>query len=277
MSTPGSFDTDSRPKADAWPAAAPEAGLPPIGPDVAAATAPAPLPRWRAVAEAVLCSSYPTQVAAATALAAFGVRATTPGGRLEASFVLGLAVGDALLVAALVVYLLKRRGESVRAVMLGRSSPLRDAAFGAGLVLPVTVGVAFVIAGLRAIWPAIHNVDTNPMMDVMADPRLVAVFALVVMLAGGVREEMQRAFQLHRLAPGVMGWWPALVLTSVSFGAGHTVQGYDAAVATGLLGALWGALWLSRGSIVAPAVCHALFNLGQLIAAWWVARHGLAA
>lgn len=242
---------------------------------MAAPEAP-PLARWRAVAEAALCSSYPTQILAALALASTGMRPTTPDGGLAAGFVLGMALGDAVLVTALVVFLLKRRGESVRAVMLGRSAVRRDAALGAGLALPVTVGVALLITALRALWPALHNVDTNPMMAAMADPRLVVAFALVVMVAGGVREEMQRAFQLHRLSPGVMGPRTALLITSVSFGLGHTVQGYDAAVATGLLGALWGALWLSRGSIVAPAVCHALFNLGQLLAAWWVARHGLA-
>ena len=38
------------------------------------------------------------------------------------------------------------------------------------------------------------------------------------------------------------------------------------------LGALWGAMWLRRRSIVAAAVCHALFNLGQVLAAWAVGR-----
>ncbi len=125
--------------------------------------------------------------------------------------------------------------------------------------------------------PSLHNLPENPMTALMSDPARVVVFALVVMLAGGVREEIQRAFQLHRLSPGVMGRWPALVVTSVAFGFGHTVQGYDVAVATGLLGALWGALWLVRGSIVAPAVCHAVFNLGQVMAAWWVVRAGVSA
>ena len=39
----------------------------------------------------------------------------------------------------------------------------------------------------------------------------------------------------------------------------------DATLATGLLGAAWGGLFLVRGSIAAPMVSHALFNLAQLI------------
>ena len=75
----------------------------------------------------------------------------------------------------------------------------------------------------------------------MRDPMLAVTFAFVVVLAGGVREELQRGFQLHRLTGHVCGPGLALVLTSLAFGAGHTLQGYDVAVATGVLGAFWGA------------------------------------
>jgi membrane protease YdiL (CAAX protease family) len=140
------------------------------------------------------------------------------------------------------------------------------------MVVPVTLGVAALVLGVRAVWPSMQDVAVNPMMGLMRDPRLAAVFAVVVVFAGGVREEMQRAFQLHRLSPAVGGPWPALAITSLVFGLGHTVQGRDVAVATAALGALWGAMWLVRRSIVAAAVCHALFNLGQVVAGWAASR-----
>jgi membrane protease YdiL (CAAX protease family) len=34
---------------------------------------------------------------------------------------------------------------------------------------------------------------------------------------------------------------------------------------TGTLGALWGAIYLLRGSVVAPIVSHSLFNTTQLL------------
>lgn len=270
---------------------APEAGLPqpaaravvldvddlPLGPAALPPAAPPPLSRTRAVAEVVLCSSYPTQIAAAALLTGLGIRAQAPGGGLAPTFVIALSMLDAALVIALVVWCLRRRGESVGAVMLGARSIVREATIGAALVVPVTIGVALAVVGVRALWPGLHDVAVNPMTALMGDPRLVAVFAVVVVLAGGVREEMQRAFQLHRLAPEVLGPTPALLLTSIAFGLGHTVQGRDVAIATFLLGALWGLLWLKRRSIVAPAVCHALFNLGQVAAAWQVTRLGLDA
>jgi membrane protease YdiL (CAAX protease family) len=50
----------------------------------------------------------------------------------------------------------------------------------------------------------------------------------------------------------------------VAFGAGHFLQGVDAAIATGVLGAFWAIVYLRRRSIVAPVVSHSGFNLVQL-------------
>jgi membrane protease YdiL (CAAX protease family) len=56
------------------------------------------------------------------------------------------------------------------------------------------------------------------------------------------------------------------VVTSVAFGAGHLIQGVDAALATGLLGAFWGSIYLRRRSMVAPLVSHAGFDVLQILA-----------
>ena len=46
--------------------------------------------------------------------------------------------------------------------------------------------------------PVLHNVPHNPLQD-LAHTRVDAiVFALVVMIAGGLREEVQRGFVLRR-------------------------------------------------------------------------------
>ncbi|OFW17580.1 MAG: hypothetical protein A3F69_02100 [Acidobacteria bacterium RIFCSPLOWO2_12_FULL_66_10] len=54
-------------------------------------------------------------------------------------------------------------------------------------------------------------------------------------------------------------------MTSAAFGAGHLLQGADAAIATGLLGAFWGATYLRRRSAVAPMVSHSGFDLLQVL------------
>jgi membrane protease YdiL (CAAX protease family) len=55
-----------------------------------------------------------------------------------------------------------------------------------------------------------------------------------------------------------------VVVASIAFGAGHFLQGADAAVATALLGAFWAVVYLRRRSTVAPMVSHSGFNLMQL-------------
>jgi membrane protease YdiL (CAAX protease family) len=62
------------------------------------------------------------------------------------------------------------------------------------------------------------------------------------------------------------------VVASVLFGAGHLIQGADAAIATGILGAFWGVVYLRRRSVAAPVVSHSGFNLLQLAQALILGR-----
>jgi membrane protease YdiL (CAAX protease family) len=258
--------TDLAPDAHEAPAAAP---CPP-----AVGAAPPPMSRARAILQVLLCSSYPTQLLVAGALAAVGIPGLTPDGGLNASFVIAVSLGDAALVVALIVWFMHRSGESVRATFLAARPPAREAALGVVLVPVVLLGVSVVVLAVRALAPSLHNVPANPMGALMRDPALAATFAVVVVLAGGVREELQRGFQLHRLTSHVCGPVAALVLTSLAFGVGHTLQGYDVAVATGVLGAFWGVLYFRRRTIVAAAVSHGLFNLGQVLVAVAVGEPG---
>ena len=245
--------------------------------EVPAAPAPPPLPppaprltTARALVEVLLCSSYPTQLVVAGALAAAGVPGMKADGSLNAPFVIAVSLGDAALVVALITWFIRRNGESMTAVFLAGRPAWREAALGVGLAPLVVLGVSMLVAAIRAAAPALHNVPTNPMGALMHDPLLAITFAFVVVVAGGGREELQRGFQLHRLTGHVCPPGLALALTSVAFGAGHTLQGYDVAVATGVLGAFWGLLYLGRHSVVAGAVSHGLFNLGQVAIAWAV-------
>jgi membrane protease YdiL (CAAX protease family) len=99
----------------------------------------------------------------------------------------------------------------------------------------------------------------------MTTPRDTAIFAVVVLFAGGVREEVQRAFIIRRFDQYLGGAALGILIFSIVFGLGHVDQGYAAAIATGVLGAAWGVLYWWRQSIIAPMVCHAGFNLSQLL------------
>jgi membrane protease YdiL (CAAX protease family) len=69
---------------------------------------------------------------------------------------------------------------------------------------------------------------------------------------------------LTRFEQSLGGPAVGIVVSSLAFGVGHIVQGVDAAIATGILGAFWGVVYLRRRSVISPVVSHAAFDLLQI-------------
>jgi uncharacterized protein len=218
-----------------------------------------------AALEVLICSDYPTQLALGTTFAALGYPPFAAGGDLNFAFVVGVSIADTVLLIGLVFLFLYAHGERPRDVFVGDRSLAREAMLGVPLTL-VALGIAVVVLLIvRYVAPSLHSVEQNPLQGLLRSPRDAWLFAVVVVLAGGVREEIQRAFQLRRFEVWLGGGGIGVVVTSVAFGGGHLLQGKDAALATGLLGAFWGVVYLRRRSAVAPIVSHAGFNLLQIV------------
>lgn len=217
-----------------------------------------------AVFEVLLCSSYPTQWVIAGALPAFGIAPRTSAGQLNVWFVTTLALADTVVLSGLIWLFLAARGQSARRLLLGDRPVRQEMARGLRLV-PAALAIVITALGLLQLAaPWLRTVARNPLRD-LADTWLDAsLFGLVVIVAGGLREEVQRAFLLDRFERSLGGTAVGVVVTSASFGLGHATQGLDAAVATALLGALWATTYVRRRSIVAPVVCHAGFNVLEL-------------
>ena len=231
---------------------------------------PASLTRGRALAEVVLCSGYPTQFAIAAVL--FGVFRMGPGrdGNPTAGYIVALLTIDTALLLGLIGLFLKRSNDRMRDLFLGfrpRAGEIRLGLLSVPPILAVIVGVQLL---LRTIAPSLHNVPSSPFAGLMDSPWSLAGFVVLLVLAGGLREELQRAFLLHRFEQHLGGAQVGLVVTSLAFGLGHTLQGWDAAVGTTILGAMWGALYLSRRSVVATVTSHAVFNMLQAVMGYWV-------
>lgn len=220
--------------------------------------------RATALLEVILCSDYPTQIVLGATFVALGIRPLTSAGGLNASYIVGLSLADATLLIGLIVLFLRAHGERPQAFFLGQRSVSPEVRAGLRLI-----GWAFVIAlavlvPIQQFAPWLRTVQSNPLQDLIRTPGGAALFAVVVVLAGGVREELQRAFLLRRFEQHLGGARVGLVVTSAAFGVGHMLQGADAAVATAVLGAFWGIVYLRRRSVIAPMVSHAGFNLLQI-------------
>ena len=203
----------------------------------------------------------PSQILLQVLLVQAGWNPVSETGGFSLPFVLTMSLADTVLLIVLMAVLTRAHGDSVSELWLGRRSILRESLLGLALIPSVFLLVVVVLNAVRMVAPSLHNVPTNPLEELArGGPINAAAFGLVAIFAGGVREELQRAFLLRRFERHLGGPWVGVVVLSTAFGLGHAVQGWDAALATGAMGAFWAVLYLRRRSSVAPLVSHAGFN-----------------
>jgi|KBSSwiStaDraftv2_1062776.scaffolds.fasta_scaffold159749_3 membrane protease YdiL (CAAX protease family) len=219
-----------------------------------------------AAVEVLLCSSLPTQIVIGQLLAAIGLDPRTDSGQLSPPFAFALLLIDSVVLTTLMVILTRAHRESPRALWLGDRSIVREFGLGLALVPLVFLIVGLLMTGLMRLVPGLHNVTENPIEQLATGgPHQAAMLGVIAVVAGGVREELQRAFLLRRFEQHLGGPFVGVIVLSIAFGLGHYPQGWDAVVATGVLGAIWAIVYLRRRSSVAPIVSHAGFNLLEVL------------
>lgn len=224
-----------------------------------------PVERLGAVIEVILCSGFPTQLLLIVVLGGLGMPIHGDEGRLNPRFVVIVSMLDAVLVIGLVFMFLRAHHESAREVLIGRVRVLREVFLGVAMIPLAFLVVLLILALALTYVPQLHNVLKNPFEEMLTTRTDAVIFAIVAMISGGLREEIQRGFIVHRFGQYLGGGAWGVAIYSALFGLGHIDQGYDAAIATGTLGAFWGVVYLKRRSIIAPVVSHAGFNLAQVI------------
>jgi uncharacterized protein len=219
--------------------------------------------RISAVLEIVLCSGIPSQLALASIFALAGF-APEPG-QLSLGHVTSLLLLDAALVIGLIAWFLRRQGERPVHVFLGSRPVKPEILLGIPMTAFVFVLALTVLSVVRLIAPSLQNPDGNPFEQLLQTPTQALVLGIVATISGGFREEIQRAFILHRFEQYLGGAYVGLVLYSLLFGLYHSFQGWDAVPATAMLGAFWGAVYIARRSIIAPVVSHSGFNAAEIV------------
>jgi membrane protease YdiL (CAAX protease family) len=217
--------------------------------------------RVLAVFEVLACSSLPTQFLIAGLLVALGVPARATGDQLSLTFVVALSLIDSVVLIALMAVLTHAHGDSAWLLWRGNRPVTGELILGV-LLMPVALFVVAILLGsIRAYAPDLHDVVENPLEALASGgPAGAVLFGVVAIVAGGIREELQRAFLLRRFERHLGGATAGVVVLSTAFGLGHRLQGWDAVIATGALGAFWAVVYLRRRSSIAPIVSHAGFN-----------------
>ena len=217
-----------------------------------------------ALLQLVACSGYPTQILAMAGLMVLGLNPVANPNDWSLAYVATLLTIDSMLLIGLVVAFLRLHSERPTDVFLGMHPVFGEVVRGILLVPMVFVAVAVIAMVVQRYAPWLHN-DVNPFQTLIRAPNGILVVGALSIIVGGLREEVQRAFVLHRftqIGTPVVG----LIVFSVLFGLGHQVQGWERGDHDGGARRDLGAVYLRRRSLVAPAVCHGAFDVIQVAA-----------
>src|SRR5262245_59824301 len=174
--------------------------------------------RVMALLEVVMCSGYPTQFALAQTFTALGYGAFGADGSLDLHYVVYVSLSDTLLMLGLIALFLSVHHEHPRDLFIGVRSVVAEAIFGIPLIfLALTIGIV-TIQLLRAVAPWLQTTPENPFQGLIEGVNDIVLFVILVFVAGGIREEVQRAFLLRRFERWLGGTTVGVVVTSLSFG-----------------------------------------------------------
>jgi membrane protease YdiL (CAAX protease family) len=190
------------------------------------------------------------------------------------TLVLDVAIRKTIVAVAIVV-LLRAGGESLRT--LGFLSPRWLTAVGRGIVyggiifIVLNVGLSTMLAAFLA--PEGSGV-AGSLTRFFTDPSHLLVWIPIGVVAGGVVEEIERAFVLTRFEEwlGKPGLTAALVASSVIFGAAHLYQSTSSAISAGVSGLGFGLVYLRRRSGLEAAACHSFADVLGVVVATILAR-----
>ena len=137
-------------------------------------------------------------------------------------------------------------------------------------IVPALFFLSAIVSGMFKVLLPKYFTERNPLMDIIHTRNDLGLFIVSVLIAGGVKEELQRAFILTRFRNHLGGAKLGLVLWSLVFAAGHYVQGFQGVVVAGLFGLVFGAVYLFCGNLIAPITSHGLYDTVALLGYWFL-------
>jgi uncharacterized protein len=99
-----------------------------------------------------------------------------------------------------------------------------------------------------------------------------AVWILVSISAGVCEEILYRGWLLSLFAATLGSVWFGLLISSIIFGLAHAYQGRNGILGTGVLGIIFGLLFIFSGSLIPGQVLHAVIDLNNGLALGKVAE-----
>lgn len=175
-------------------------------------------------------------------------------------------MSEATLTLVLIGLFLHARGESFRQIGL-KWRNVAELRIGL-LAIPVLFASAFLVGAFFHLVLPGYVSTTNPLLELIEDRQDLFLFLISSIYVGGIKEEIQRAFVLVRFERYLGGVTVGLALWSTFFAVGHQMQGVDNAFGAGVLGLLFGILYVWRRNLSAPMLAHAIYDVLTLVVFW---------
>jgi uncharacterized protein len=123
------------------------------------------------------------------------------------------------------------------------------------------VMVYFNVKQLRQMKTEKLQVELRPLKKFLPNNRTESiVFILIAFTAGICEELLYRGWLQNMLSHGIGSVWIGLVLGAVVFGIGHAYQGKMGMVQTGIIGLIFGVVFIFTKSLVAGQILHVIVD-----------------
>lgn len=228
--------------------------------------------RFQALFEIVLLSGLISSFLAALPFSAFG-RKSVELLINDANIVCAFLLLESGITIFLLTLILKAHRETISSLGFHRDRWKHNLLVGLALV-PFLFLVNVVVAMAFRIYLPKYYIDRNPLTEIIQTPKQLALFVFSALVAGGIKEELQRAFILRRFGRYLGGAGLGLILWSLAFGAGHYVQGAQGITVAAIYGFVFGLIYLLSGSLIGPIVAHGAYDTLALIVYWFSSGHG---
>jgi membrane protease YdiL (CAAX protease family) len=169
---------------------------------------------------------------------------------------------------SLIAMILKARGESLYTLGLFLDRWKPNMVIGL-IVVPFLFLINGAVTLLFRVYLPRYYTERNPLTESIHSPQQLLLFIVSALIAGGVKEEVQRAFILNRFRRYLGGAGVGLILWSLAFGAGHYVQGAQGITVAALYGFIFGVIYLASGNLIAPMVAHGVYDTLALLGYWF--------
>jgi membrane protease YdiL (CAAX protease family) len=177
-------------------------------------------------------------------------------------------LAESAIALVLLAAILKFHRESLRSLGLQWNRWKRHLILGLMLV-PCLFFINALVSIVFKLYLPQYYIEKNPLTDLIRTPQQLILIIFSALVAGGIKEELQRAFIITRFRLHLGGAGVGLVLWSVAFGLGHYIQGAQGVLVAAIYGFVFGIIYILSGSLTAPIVAHSAYDTLALIAYWF--------